>query len=182
VRRKRRRLVDRRGLCYLRQCAAPQGATREGVHRDEMGARGVGRAAGHHGRLHCEERRQPGRIGAGRRGRAAGGEGGLLGAHRHVCNTGEPLKLDGVDRDCSSFAVSRTLMGAIQVDATCAGGPVTSTLHETFSGDFDAAYASDSQLTVTLQGQAPRTLTTHVAMRYVGDCPPPPPAGPRDAG
>ena len=100
----------------------------------------------------------------------------------HVCNTGEPLKLDGVDRDCSSFAVSRTLMGAIQVDATCAGGPVTSTLHETFSGDFDAAYASDSQLTVTLQGQAPRTLTTHVAMRYVGDCPPPPPAGPRDAG
>jgi hypothetical protein len=101
----------------------------------------------------------------------------------HVCHADEPLKLDGVDRNCSSFAISKTLAGAIQVDASCASGPVTSTLHETFSGDFQASYASDSQLTVTLQGQAPRTLTTHVAMRWVGACPPqPPPGGPSDAG
>jgi hypothetical protein len=101
----------------------------------------------------------------------------------HVCHTGEPLKLDGVDRNCSAFAVSRAMNGAIQVDATCVSGPVASTLHESFSGDFQASYAADTQLTLTLQGQAPRTLNTHVAMRYVGACPPPtPPGGPSDAG
>jgi hypothetical protein len=101
----------------------------------------------------------------------------------HVCDAGEPLKLDGVDRNCSNFTMTRNAAGGIDVNATCASGPVAASLHETFSGDFTASYASDSQLTLTLQGQPPRTLTTHVAMRYVGACPPqPPPTGPSDAG
>ena len=101
----------------------------------------------------------------------------------HVCNQGQALQFDGVDRNCSSFSMGRTLTGAVEVSATCATGPVSSTLHETISGDFNASYASDSQLTITLQGQPPHTLTTHVAMRYVGACPPaPPPGGPSDAG
>jgi hypothetical protein len=101
----------------------------------------------------------------------------------HVCDTGEALKLDGIDRNCSQFAISRTSAGAIEVNATCAAGPVTSTLHETFSGDFNASYAADSQISIAMQGQPPRNISSHVAMRYVGACPPqPPPAGPSDAG
>lgn len=88
------------------------------------------------------------------------------------CETGAPLRTHAVGKDCSTFQIRRTFLGGIVIDAVCASGPVSSSMHMTATGDFNGAYASDSVGTVTMSGHPPVTFRTHTEGRYVGPCPP----------
>jgi len=74
-------------------------------------------------------------------------------------------------KECSSFILKRTFLGAVVTDATCASGPVASTMHMSIGGDFNASYTSDGQMTITLQGKPPQNFTLHTVTRYLGACP-----------
>jgi hypothetical protein len=89
----------------------------------------------------------------------------------HFCDTGAPIDLSSVTRNCGAFTLKRTFTGALVTDASCASGPVASTLHMTVSGDFNSSYTSDGQMTITMQGKPPQTFTTHAVARYLGACP-----------
>jgi hypothetical protein len=89
----------------------------------------------------------------------------------HFCETGKPVDISPVTKNCSTFTIKRTFTGALVTDANCASGPVSTTMHMTVSGDFNASYTSDSQMTITMQGKPPQTFTLHAVSRYLGDCP-----------
>jgi hypothetical protein len=76
-----------------------------------------------------------------------------------------------VTKNCDSFTLKRAGDGSVVVDASCASGPVSTTMHVQVSGDYNTSYASDAQVTITMQGKPPQSFTSHSANRYVGDCP-----------
>jgi len=89
----------------------------------------------------------------------------------HFCDTGKPIDLSSVTKNCSTFTLKRTFTGALVTDASCVSGPVSSTMHMTISGDFDSSYTSDGQMTITLQGKPPQNYAMHSVTRYLGACP-----------
>jgi hypothetical protein len=90
----------------------------------------------------------------------------------HFCDTGKPIDLTSVTKNCSTFTIKRTFLGALVTDASCASGPVSSTMHMTISGDFNSSYTSDGQMTITMQGKPPQSFAMHAVTRYLGVCPP----------
>jgi hypothetical protein len=91
----------------------------------------------------------------------------------HFCQSDAPATIGDVGRGCSAFTYRRTLAGRVLIDAACAEGPISTTLHVTMSGDFNASYATDSEMSLTLQGHPPQRFVTHAEARYLGaDCPP----------
>ncbi|HLK26115.1 MAG TPA: hypothetical protein VKT30_15780 [Caulobacteraceae bacterium] len=62
--------------------------------------------------------------------------------------------------------------GEIAVDWSCSAGGMTTILHTTVSGDFNASYAIDSKTTTTASGGAPQVTTVHETFKYLGPCPP----------
>jgi hypothetical protein len=99
------------------------------------------------------------------------GGGGQPARTTHFCDTGKPIDVTSVTRNCSTYTLKRTFTGDLVTDASCASGPVTSTIHMTVSGDFNSSYTSDSQMTITLQGKPPQSFTLHAVTRYLGACP-----------
>ena len=91
--------------------------------------------------------------------------------HRY-CSSGKPVSAPAqMGKGCSTFAFKRTVLGAFVIDADCAEGPVSSKMHMTASGDFNANFASDSQVSIVMQGRPASTFTTHTVSRWIGPCP-----------
>lgn len=74
--------------------------------------------------------------------------------------------------NCSQFTVQRTLTGGFVMDMHCGDAEVTVVSHAEMSGDFQSHAIGDQTLTMTAQGQPPRTIKTHTDMTYVGACAP----------
>ena len=88
------------------------------------------------------------------------------------CETGETMIPKDIGKACSQFVFKRTFLGAIVIDAVCAMGGASTTMHMTIHGDFNGDYTGDSQVTLTVAGQPTRTFTTHSESKYLGPCPP----------
>ncbi|HEY1752203.1 MAG TPA: hypothetical protein VGG29_13155 [Caulobacteraceae bacterium] len=90
----------------------------------------------------------------------------------HSCESGKPVDFGKTPKECSSFALKRTFLGAIVLDGACKSGPVSSTMHVTISGDFDSHYVTDGAATITMEGRPPTSFATHTEAKYLGPCPP----------
>jgi hypothetical protein len=73
---------------------------------------------------------------------------------------------------CTQFTLKRTLTGGFAMDMSCGGEGYTMVAHSEMSGDFQSHMTGDMNMTMTMQGQPPRTIHQHSDMQYVGDCAP----------
>lgn len=90
----------------------------------------------------------------------------------HFCSSGKPFTPPKSEHaGCAAYSLKRTFLGAIVVDTDCAEGPVASKMHMTVSGDFNSAFTTDAQASITMQGKPATTFTTHSVTRYLGACP-----------
>lgn len=97
---------------------------------------------------------------------------GQAGETHRFCSSGKPVAAPAqMTRGCSSFSYRKTFLGGFVIDANCAEGPVSSKLHMTVSGDFNAAYQTDSQAEIDMQGRPASSFASHSVSRWVGACP-----------
>jgi hypothetical protein len=88
------------------------------------------------------------------------------------CESGKPISAPGqLGKGCQSFTFKKTFLGGYVIDAACAEGPVSTTLHMSVSGDFTNTYTSDAQASISTQGRPTSTFSTHSVAHWVGPCP-----------
>lgn len=76
-------------------------------------------------------------------------------------------------KDCQSFTLHRTLLGAIVFDASCSfQGGVAMAVHSVMKGDMTTHYSGDITTTMKMgPNQPPQVEVRHTEAAYVGPCP-----------
>jgi hypothetical protein len=89
-----------------------------------------------------------------------------------ACLSGAAPTVAKMPAGCDQPSIKRTFTGSIVVDATCKTAQFSMTAHSVSTGDFQSHVTTESESTMTMAGQPPRTSKLHIDAHWVGPCPP----------
>ncbi|HUO12141.1 MAG TPA: DUF3617 family protein [Caulobacteraceae bacterium] len=88
------------------------------------------------------------------------------------CLSGRAPVVAKIPDGCAQPSIKRTFTGEIVVDASCKTAHFSMIGHTVSRGDFQSHVTTDSETTMTIGRQPPRTSKLHIDSRWVGPCPP----------
>lgn len=88
------------------------------------------------------------------------------------CLSGRAPAVANMPVGCAQPIIKRTFTGAIVIDASCETAHFRMTGHTVSTGDFQSHVSTDSETTMIIGNQPPRTSRIHIDSRWVGPCPP----------
>ncbi|HEY2710201.1 MAG TPA: DUF3617 family protein [Caulobacteraceae bacterium] len=75
-------------------------------------------------------------------------------------------------KSCTQFTITRTFLGAIKMHMNCSSPEFSMVSDAVATGDMQSSMTSDMTMTVTMQGQPPKTSKMHIDAKYMGPCAP----------
>jgi hypothetical protein len=88
------------------------------------------------------------------------------------CLSGQAPSMTKMPEGCADLSIKRTFTGQIVIDANCKTPQFTMVAHSVSTGDFQTHMSTDSESTMTMQGQPPRMSKMHIDAHWVGPCAP----------
>jgi hypothetical protein len=88
------------------------------------------------------------------------------------CVSGAAPDMSSMPKGCTQYSIKRTFTGAYVFDMNCKTAEFSMVGHTVATGDFQTQADSDTEMTMTIAGQAPKTSKMHVSSHWVGPCAP----------